>query len=432
MLPDEAAELLENAVAERGKPDEAFAVGRAEAPVEVLHNWAHQLKTFGLDAEHNGAWGIAGVFGREWVLKPNCPVWCDPFSLQYRMKKLDNREWPVNLHTCMKSDPRGSGNRVGTPRCLGESSPMRWDNHKPTSPHCADFLGPSLCHAGDGFFCWRASLFTEADFLFRATIRVPARRPSGNLAPAKVPPGSPHPRRNRRCVMDSILNDGTPAALAGLHWPDAHWEELALLETCVAVPEDIAPRLIYADWLQDHDYDAVADFIRIQCGFHPAEKIDPTRRNASAWAAEVFWRSRFKTKHRLFCELSAGRDECHEVLVKKDKDSYLRTFVRGLPTKATIDISVLDELIRTGREEQLLCLLTELHVTWKPASVKGWYGVFGNMAILYGPAKRVPEVKERLAASPFAGPLTNLARAGIRRPADRQAPVHSELKAASY
>lgn len=42
-------------------------------------------------------------------------------------------------------------------------------------------------------------------------------------------------------------------------------EEDALLNGIAAAPDDDVPRLVYADWLQDHDRDAFAEFIRIQC-----------------------------------------------------------------------------------------------------------------------------------------------------------------------
>jgi len=42
-------------------------------------------------------------------------------------------------------------------------------------------------------------------------------------------------------------------------------EEDALLDGIAAESADDVPRLVYADWLQDHDRDVFAEFIRIQC-----------------------------------------------------------------------------------------------------------------------------------------------------------------------
>jgi hypothetical protein len=48
--------------AKRGGPEEAFDVGRAQALAEVLHTWANQLQTFGLDAQLNGTWDELRTF----------------------------------------------------------------------------------------------------------------------------------------------------------------------------------------------------------------------------------------------------------------------------------------------------------------------------------------------------------------------------------
>src|SRR5579885_46194 len=39
----------------------------------------------------------------------------------------------------------------------------------------------------------------------------------------------------------------------------------ALLVAVLAAPDDDAPRLIYADWLDEHGEPARAEFIRVQC-----------------------------------------------------------------------------------------------------------------------------------------------------------------------
>jgi uncharacterized protein (TIGR02996 family) len=42
-------------------------------------------------------------------------------------------------------------------------------------------------------------------------------------------------------------------------------EETALIAGIAANPDDDLPRLVYADWLQEHDRDIYAEFIRLQC-----------------------------------------------------------------------------------------------------------------------------------------------------------------------
>jgi hypothetical protein len=56
LLLEEARQAKATAAAKRGNPEEGFEVGRSEALVEVLHTWANQLQTFGLEAQLDGTW----------------------------------------------------------------------------------------------------------------------------------------------------------------------------------------------------------------------------------------------------------------------------------------------------------------------------------------------------------------------------------------
>ena len=49
----------------------------------------------------------------------------------------------------------------------------------------------------------------------------------------------------------------------------------ALLRAIVRHPEDDTPRLVYADWLQEHDRDDEAEFLRVQCRLAAAGPDDP-------------------------------------------------------------------------------------------------------------------------------------------------------------
>jgi uncharacterized protein (TIGR02996 family) len=42
-------------------------------------------------------------------------------------------------------------------------------------------------------------------------------------------------------------------------------EEEAFLQAVIENPEDDAPRLIFADWLEEHGQPERAEFIRVQC-----------------------------------------------------------------------------------------------------------------------------------------------------------------------
>jgi hypothetical protein len=61
-LMEEAKQAKDTAAANRGKPGEAFDVGRSEALAEALHTWANQLQTFGLDAQLDGTWEELNAF----------------------------------------------------------------------------------------------------------------------------------------------------------------------------------------------------------------------------------------------------------------------------------------------------------------------------------------------------------------------------------
>jgi hypothetical protein len=61
-LLDEAKEARATAREKCGSPEEAFAVGRAEALTEVLHTWSNQLQTFCVAPKLNGTWEILRSF----------------------------------------------------------------------------------------------------------------------------------------------------------------------------------------------------------------------------------------------------------------------------------------------------------------------------------------------------------------------------------
>ena len=52
-------------------------------------------------------------------------------------------------------------------------------------------------------------------------------------------------------------------------------EEAALLRAVADAPEDDAPRLVYADWLEEHGQQARAQFIRLQLARAALEDHDP-------------------------------------------------------------------------------------------------------------------------------------------------------------
>jgi uncharacterized protein (TIGR02996 family) len=53
--------------------------------------------------------------------------------------------------------------------------------------------------------------------------------------------------------------------------------ERAFLDDVIERPDDDAPRLVYADWLQDHGQEDRAEFIRVQCRLAAMDESDPER-----------------------------------------------------------------------------------------------------------------------------------------------------------
>jgi uncharacterized protein (TIGR02996 family) len=66
----------------------------------------------------------------------------------------------------------------------------------------------------------------------------------------------------------------------------------AILESIFAAPADDAPRLVYADWLDEHGHPEQAEFVRRQIESYRTSKNDYTR-SARAAALEASW-NRFK------------------------------------------------------------------------------------------------------------------------------------------
>lgn len=73
----------------------------------------------------------------------------------------------------------------------------------------------------------------------------------------------------------------------------------ALLAAIFAAPADDAPRLIYADWLEEHGDDTVAEFIRLRCelvGLHNGDRRWRPLRRRLHWvwdALQVQWKAQF-------------------------------------------------------------------------------------------------------------------------------------------
>src|SRR5262249_25046079 len=60
--------------------------------------------------------------------------------------------------------------------------------------------------------------------------------------------------------------------------------EKAFLQAVLDKPDDDAPRLIYADWLEEHGDGPRAEFIRLQCQLARRDEFDPDWRALNARA----------------------------------------------------------------------------------------------------------------------------------------------------
>lgn len=73
-------------------------------------------------------------------------------------------------------------------------------------------------------------------------------------------------------------------------------DETAFIQTIAERPDDDTPRLVFADWLQDHGQDDRAELIRIQCRLARLEEEDPERypllnREHELFKLHVDWRT---------------------------------------------------------------------------------------------------------------------------------------------
>jgi uncharacterized protein (TIGR02996 family) len=90
-----------------------------------------------------------------------------------------------------------------------------------------------------------------------------------------------------------------------------------------AAPDDDSPRLVYADWLEEHGDDARAEFIRVQCRLARLDEDDPRRGELRRREQDLLDAHR----DRWLAELPAG------LCVVND---YQPTFARGFPSSLEV------------------------------------------------------------------------------------------------
>src|ERR1043166_5079721 len=93
-------------------------------------------------------------------------------------------------------------------------------------------------------------------------------------------------------------------------------DEAGLLAAIRGNPDDDTPRLVYADWLQEHDRADYAEFIRLQCAAARLPDGDAERRKNEKTAAALFRKHKFEWFGALwknFQGTKPGASHCHVV-----------------------------------------------------------------------------------------------------------------------
>src|SRR5262245_48701346 len=112
----------------------------------------------------------------------------------------------------------------------------------------------------------------------------------------------------------------------------------AFLDAIIAAPEDDAPRLVYADWLDDHGDSDRAEFIRVQCDLARRPKYDPDRPPLEARERELLKKHEARWAKPL---MGFGRDL-----------RFRRGFVDGISIGVSKFITDGEDLLRTAPVRQ--------------------------------------------------------------------------------
>jgi uncharacterized protein (TIGR02996 family) len=196
-------------------------------------------------------------------------------------------------------------------------------------------------------------------------------------------------------------------------------EDAALWRAVVAEPHDDAPRLVYADWLEEHDQPERAEFIRTQCRLAALDEDAPERsaldrrerqlwlKHKSAWKGDLPGRLREFPFRRGFVhpEKVGGKQFLglsDEVLAHAPLWDVRLTLVR--------DPGTIDRLAETDRLRRLAGLEVEgmglgplrlAYLLWHPAveNVRG-------LGLRGGPC--TPDHLRAVVGSPAAARLTRL------------------------
>jgi uncharacterized protein (TIGR02996 family) len=192
--------------------------------------------------------------------------------------------------------------------------------------------------------------------------------------------------------------------------------EDAFLRAVLAEPDDDAPRLIYADWLEERN-DPRGEFIRIQCELARIPADDPRRKPLRAREQELEGRHRrawLGRLHSLAYLWGFRRGFAEEVALPAHEFlAHADTFFRATPVR-------LARLINAGRcvadlaDSPHLRRLTALHLTDNQVGTAGVWLLAGSRHVAGLTTLRLgnngidDEGAEALAGSPHLARLTTL------------------------
>jgi len=197
-------------------------------------------------------------------------------------------------------------------------------------------------------------------------------------------------------------------------------EDAALWRAVVAAPHDDAPRLIYADWLEENGSPERAEFIRVQCRLarldaDAAERPTLDHRERQLWLKhKSAWRARLPARMRAF-PFRRGFVHPKEVLTPKQFRQLGDTALAPAPLRdvrlKVRDAESLAGLADSGRLERL----SGLELDWsglEPSALSEFLATPGlanvrDLALLGGPYS--PDHLQAVTKSPVAGQLTQLA-----------------------
>jgi uncharacterized protein (TIGR02996 family) len=113
----------------------------------------------------------------------------------------------------------------------------------------------------------------------------------------------------------------------------------AFLQAIRETPADDAPRLIYADWLEEHDQPDRAEFIRMQCSLDSMPAEEPRRADLRQRAAELLqqhWKDWVGPLHELVGPQASRRGEAW--LASGFHPEYLKYFRRGFVDSLSLSV----------------------------------------------------------------------------------------------